>query len=161
MFGAMGEYYLDRGMGRRVDAGEAASILKQAQDSGLVTQPATAQNPAGMCNCCGDCCGPLSALNRHPKPAEIVFSNYFAQVDAAACTGCGLCEERCQMGAIALTADDHAGIDLDRCIGCGLCVTACPEEALSLVKKPDEQVKIPPANAFEQMMQMAQKRGIL
>ena len=64
------------------------------------------------------------------------------------------------MGALALTADDVAGIDLDRCIGCGLCVTSCPEEALALVQKPEKQLKTPPANGFEQMLQMAQKRGI-
>jgi electron transport complex protein RnfB len=161
MFGSMGQYYLDHSMGRRIELEEALNLLTKAREAGLVTQPASSQNPAGMCNCCGDCCGPLSALNRHPKPAKIVFSNYFAQVDEKTCTGCGLCEERCQMGAIAFTADDVAGIDLDRCIGCGLCVTTCPEEALSLVKKPEKQVKAPPANAFEQMMQMAQKRGIL
>ena len=161
MFGSMGQYYLDHSMGRRIELEEALGLLSAAREAGLVTQPASSQNPTGMCNCCGDCCGPLSTLNRHPKPAEIVFSNYFAQVDADACTGCGLCEERCQMDAIALTADDVAGIDLDRCIGCGLCVTTCPEEALSLIQKPEKQLKTPPANGFEQMMQMAQKRGIL
>jgi len=157
MFGSMGQYYLDHDMGRRVELEEAVGLLTAAREAGLVTQPATSQNPAGMCNCCG----PLSALNRHPRPAEIVFSNYFARVDTAACSGCGLCEERCQMGAVAATAQDVADIDLDRCIGCGLCVTACPEEALALVKKPAEDVKIPPANAFEQMVQMAQKRGLI
>ena len=161
MFGSMGQYYLDHDMGRRIELAEAVDLLTAAREAGLVTQPASSQNPGGMCNCCGDCCGPLSALNRHPKPAEIVFSNYFARVDAAACTGCGLCEERCQMGAVALTAEEQAGIDLDRCIGCGLCVTACPEEALTLEKKQDQGVKIPPANAFDQMVQMAQKRGII
>ncbi len=161
MFGSMGQYYLDHSMGRRIELEEALSLLIKADEAGLVTQPASSQNPGGMCNCCGDCCGPLSALNRHPKPAEIVFSNYFAQVDAQACTGCGLCEDRCQMGAIALTAEEHAAVDLDRCIGCGLCITTCPEEALALIKKSETEIKIPPANAFEQMMQMAQKRGVI
>ena len=161
MFGSMGQYYLDHNMGRRVELEDALNLLTEAREAGLVTQPASSQNPGGMCNCCGDCCGPLSALNRHPKPAEIVFSNYFAQVDLETCTGCGLCEERCQMGAITYSADTCAEINLDRCIGCGLCVTSCADEALSLVKKPEGQVKTPPANAIEQMMQMARKRGVL
>ena len=160
MFGSMGQYYLDHDMGRRIELEEAVDLLTAAREAGLVTQPASSRNPAGMCNCCGDCCGPLSALNRHPRPAELVFSNYFAQVDAEACSGCGLCEARCQMAAIALTAEDHAAIDPHRCIGCGLCVTTCPEKALSLVRKRDEDIKIPPANGFEQMVAMAQKRGI-
>lgn len=161
MFGSMGQYYLDQGMGRRIELDEALALLTKAGEAGLVTQPASSQNPGGMCNCCGDCCGPLSALNSHPRPAEIVFSNYFAQIDTGACTACGLCEERCQMAAIGVTEDDCAEINRDRCIGCGLCVTTCPEEALSLAKKSTEQVKLPPATVFEQMVQMAQKRGIL
>ena len=55
----------------------------------------------------------------------------------------------------------QARIDRDRCIGCGLCVTTCPDEALALIQKPEEQLKIPPVNSFEQMMGIAQKRGIL
>ena len=35
------------------------------------------------------------------------------------------------------------------------------DEALELVKKPEKQLKIPSANAFEQMVGMAQKKGIL
>lgn len=160
MFGSMGQYYLDHDMGRRIELEEALDLLAKANAAGLVTQPASSQNPAGMCNCCGDCCGPLSALNRHPRPAAIVFSNYYANVAAEDCSGCGLCEERCQMGAVALNDDDIAAINLDRCIGCGLCVTTCPEQALSLVKKSDRQIKVPPVTASEQMLQMAQKRGI-
>jgi len=71
MFGSMGRYYLDRDMGREVEADEAIWILTEAQEAGLVTQQATARNPGGMCNCCGDCCGVLSSLNRHPKPEPL------------------------------------------------------------------------------------------
>ncbi|RLC28519.1 MAG: 4Fe-4S ferredoxin, partial [Deltaproteobacteria bacterium] len=53
MFGSMGQYYLDHDMGRQIDVEEGTRILKNAHEAGLVTQPATAQNPAGMCNCCG------------------------------------------------------------------------------------------------------------
>jgi len=87
MFGSMGQYYLDRGMGRKISLDEAVYILKKCQEAGLVTQPATSQNPAGMCNCCGDCCAVLRALNKHSKPAEIIFSNYFAAVEVDNCTG--------------------------------------------------------------------------
>jgi ferredoxin len=161
MFGSMGQYYLDHDMGRRIELDEALALLTEAREAGLVTQPASSQNPGGMCNCCGDCCGPLSALNRHPRPAEIVLSNYYAQVDPDACTVCVLCEERCQMGAVEVAEDASARIDRDRCIGCGLCVTTCPEEALTLMKKSAANIQTPPANAAEQMLQLARKRGIL
>jgi Na+-translocating ferredoxin:NAD+ oxidoreductase subunit B len=159
MFGSMGQYYLDRNMGRQVSLEEALSILAQAAEQGLVTQPGTAQNPAGMCNCCGDCCGVLASLNKHPKPASLVLSNHFARVDAQLCTGCETCLERCQMAAIALTDQDKAEVNLDRCIGCGLCVIACPAEAISLAPKPQRQD--PPRTSAEQMRYMAQRRGLI
>jgi len=160
MFGSMGQYYLDHGMGREIDAGEAIQILAKAQEAGLVTQPATSQNPSGMCNCCGDCCGILNALNTLPNPPEYVFSNHFAVIDQEACSGCEVCIDRCQMGALKMNDDDVAQINPDRCIGCGLCVTTCPTEALQLVPKPEEKRRTPPANNVEQMMAMAEKRGI-
>jgi Pyruvate/2-oxoacid:ferredoxin oxidoreductase delta subunit len=160
MFGSMGQYYLDHGMGRRIDVEEAIQILTEAQEAGLVTQPGTSQNPGGMCTCCGDCCGVLTSLNRHPKPAEIVFSNHYAAVDQEACVGCEACLDRCQMGALTMNEKSVVQINLDRCIGCGLCVTSCPEEAMRLVPKPDNERRTPPASAREQMMLMAQKRGI-
>jgi electron transport complex protein RnfB len=160
MFGSMGQYYVDRGMGREVGTDEAIRILTEAQEAGLVTQPATAQNPGGMCNCCGDCCGVLSSLKRHPKPAEMVLSNYFAEVDRNECSGCETCLERCQMGAIEMNEDELAEIDLDRCIGCGLCVAACPQEAIQLTPKPEAQRRTPPENAAGQMAYMAQTRGL-
>lgn len=158
MFGSMAQYYLDHNMGRKVDADEAIKILEEAHKAGLVTQPATSQNPSGMCNCCGDCCGILRAVKRLPEPASHIFSNYYATVDEDACTGCGICEERCQMDAVRLDDEDIARIDLKRCIGCGLCITTCPVEALSLVKK--QEYRTPPATSAEQMMLMAQNRGI-
>jgi Na+-translocating ferredoxin:NAD+ oxidoreductase subunit B len=161
MFGSMGEYYLGRNMGREISLEEATSILERCAEEGLVTQPATSQNPAGMCNCCGDCCGVLKALNKHPKPARLVFSNRRAVVSADDCTGCETCLERCQMDAISINADERAEVNPDRCIGCGLCVTTCPTEAIRLDSKPEEDLRVPPASMMEQMMQMAQKRGVI
>ncbi len=160
-FGSMGQYYIDRGMGRRVDFDEAVSILKEAQDSGLVTQPATSQNPAGMCNCCGDCCGVLRSIKLYPRPAEIVFSNYFAAVDPELCTGCETCLDRCQMDAILMNDENQAVINRERCIGCGLCVTTCPSEAVKLMPKPPVEHMTPPVSGTEQMLTMARNRGLL
>ncbi len=160
MFGSMAQYYLDHDMGRQVDLDEATRILNEAQESGLVTQPATAQNPGGMCNCCGDCCGVLKSLNEYPKPAELVFSNYFAAVDEEACVGCEACLDRCQMNALSMNEEAHAKVNRNRCIGCGLCVTTCPSDAIALVLKPEETLKTPPSTSLEQMMNMAIKRGI-
>jgi Na+-translocating ferredoxin:NAD+ oxidoreductase RNF subunit RnfB len=161
MFGSMGQYYLDRNMGREISLEEAIDILSQCREAGLVTQPATSQNPSGMCNCCGDCCGILKALNKHPRPAELVFSNHTATVARDECTGCETCLDRCQMNALRMNADEVAVVNLDRCIGCGLCVTTCPTEAIKLMPKPDAEYQMPPVNSAEQMKRMAQKRGLI
>lgn len=161
MFGAMAQYYLDNRMGRKIDLDEAIRILSDAQAAGLVTQPATARNPGGMCNCCGDCCGVLRALNMHPRPSEIVFSNYVARLDSESCIGCGTCIDRCQMNALGMNDGGRAEIKADRCIGCGLCVTTCPSGALQLEQKSEEHFRVPPATAADQMLAMAKERGLL
>lgn len=161
MFGSMGQYYLDKNMGRAVSLEEATAILDQCRDAGLVTQPATSQNPSGMCNCCGDCCGVLKALKKHPQPASIVFSNHLVAIDPDECTGCESCLERCQMDALAMNTDELAQVDLDRCIGCGLCVSTCPADAIHLTPKKEAEQRQVPANTAEQMYKMAAKRGII
>jgi heterodisulfide reductase subunit A-like polyferredoxin len=58
----------------------------------------------------------LGPLKKQPMPAAAVKSNYFATVDADACTGCETCIDRCQIGAV--TTEDHtAAVNRDRCIG--------------------------------------------
>jgi len=161
MFGSMARFYIDNNLGRQVNVKEAVDILIKAQDAGLLTQPSTAQNPGGMCNCCGDCCGVLGAVKKYPKPAELVFSNYQASINVGNCTGCEICLDRCQMEAITMDKYDIAQIDLDRCIGCGLCVTACPSEVIGLIPKPDASRRIPPTTSSEQMMQIAKNRGVI
>lgn len=159
LFGSHGRYYIDHEMARQVSVEEAYKILERAEEAGLVTQPATMQNPGGMCNCCGDCCAVLRALNKLPNPAEVVLSNYYAVVDAELCVACETCLERCQMGAITINDDEAAQVNIDRCLGCGLCVTTCPSEALRLETKPEEQRRHPPETGRQQVMEMARQRS--
>ncbi len=154
-FGSHAQFYVDKGMGRFITLDEALSIIDRCEQDGLVPQPFVSQDAGGMCNCCGDCCGILRSIKMHPKPAAQVLTNYYAAVDAEACSACETCVDRCQMEAIKV--NDVAGVDRDRCIGCGLCVTTCPSEALSLVLKPERQE--PPATAKQYIMQLARTRG--
>jgi len=43
----------------------------------------------------------------------------------------------------------------------GLCVTTCDPEAIRLIPKSETEYHVPPANSAEQMMLMAQKRGLI
>jgi H+/Na+-translocating ferredoxin:NAD+ oxidoreductase subunit B len=157
LFGSHADYYIENKMARYITSEEACQILDKCEEAGLVNQPANMVNPGGMCNCCGDCCGVLRALNRLPNPGELVHNRYWAVVDPEECTGCEACLDRCQMNAIKI--DDTAKVDSARCIGCGLCVTTCPMEAIQLEEKPKERQVPPPASGQELMAITAEKRG--
>ena len=157
LFGSHADYYVENKMGRYITSEEACQILNQCEKAGLVNQPANMVNPGGMCNCCGDCCGVLRALNLLPNPGELVYNRYRAVIDLEECTGCEICLERCQMNAIEV--EDTAKINAARCIGCGLCVTTCPVEAIQLEEKPKELQLPPPATGQELMAMTAKRRG--
>ncbi len=159
MFGSMGQYYLDNSMGREISADEAIAIVARAQEAGLVTQPATSQNPNGMCNCCGDCCGVLASIKRDPCPADLVYSNNYAVVETDACIDCGECLPACHMEAIQLSEKGPTVILEKRCIGCGVCVTQCSSGAIKLKAKPAEKCRELPKNGVEQMLRMLEERG--
>jgi NAD-dependent dihydropyrimidine dehydrogenase PreA subunit/predicted transcriptional regulator len=150
-------YYIENGYGREITTDEALEILDQAHEAGLVCSPSNDQKGFVICNCCGCCCEILGSLKKIPIPSSIVASNYFAEVDEDSCTGCETCLDRCQMNAITME-EDVATINLEYCIGCGLCVTTCPSEALSLKRKEEAEVVVPPANAFELYQEIGKKR---
>jgi NAD-dependent dihydropyrimidine dehydrogenase PreA subunit len=160
MFGPMAQYYLENGLGRQIDSEEAIRILTEAQEAGLITQPSAAHAPFTLCNCCGDCCGFLHSISKHPRPAELVSTNYRMAVDFERCSNCGDCVERCEMKANSLSAEGVMIFDPNRCIGCGLCVSSCPEGARILVPKSEQELQEPPAGTRGQMARLAQQRGL-
>jgi ferredoxin len=94
-----------------------------------------------------------------PHPVDFWASSYHAEIAADACSQCGTCVSRCQVGAVALAGPSGAAkVNLSRCIGCGLCVATCPAEAIRLKKKRAEPP--PPANeeAFYDQVR-ANKKG--
>ncbi|MHA1459701.1 MAG: ATP-binding protein [Promethearchaeota archaeon] len=157
-FRSAGMAYITRGLGRIVTKEEALEILEQAEREGLVLQAGNSQRPMSLCTCCGCCCNLLVNEKKLEAPAQFFGSNYFAQVDEDLCTGCGVCEERCQMDAVEII-DDISNINLDRCIGCGVCVPTCPEEAIELIEK--EEKTIPAKNTMETYLQIAKKKAEL
>lgn len=53
-----------------------------------------------------------------------------AELNAEACTGCGLCVEHCRFDALSMV-DGLAVVDPVACEGCGVCGLVCPTEAFS------------------------------
>ena len=135
--------YAARGRARQISREECLSILDLAEEKGMVLQPGNSKKPNCICICCGCCCGVLTTAKKQPRPARFFATNYYARIDAASCTGCGVCVKRCQMDAI-LADGKTFRVDLDRCIGCGLCVTRCKPKAAGLIKK--DKLTVPPMN---------------
>ncbi|MGQ9722356.1 MAG: ATP-binding protein [Candidatus Jordarchaeum sp.] len=144
--GPLGQLYIDNRWGRQVSKKEALEILRKNEEAGLVHQPSNAQRPEFICSCCGCCCLLLSRLKQFPNPAELIHTNYQAQIDPELCTGCETCVERCQMNALTIV-ENVSTVNLIRCIGCGNCVPTCPSEAIRLRKKEEEI--IPPKTVEE------------
>lgn len=158
VFGTAAYFYEKRGIGRDIEMEECLDILNQADREGLVLQPNNAQNVTNICCCCGCCCQILIHVGRHSKPAEIVSSPFIAEHYPDSCTGCGVCEDRCQMRAISIQ-DDRIVLAPDRCIGCGLCVSTCPTHSLKLVRKFRERQTPVPADTMESHIRLARTRG--
>jgi Fe-S-cluster-containing hydrogenase component 2 len=158
-FGHIADFYLHNGMGRESSRVEVFQILEQADQEGLVIQPANARDALFICVCC-DCCSVIRNLKRHPQPASVVSSPFFAELEVKICEECGTCETRCQMEAI-LFDDISPRLDRERCIGCGLCVTTCPTGALQLVRKPVSERAPIPKSIPDANIQLGKVRGKL
>lgn len=125
---------------------EALAVLDRAEAAGLVHSVSNvARGVWFVCNCCGCCCAILRGINEFGLEHSIARANYYAEIETDACTGCGICLDRCQVHAIS-TSSGVAVVDRARCIGCGLCVTGCPSEAARLHPLPETEVVHPPAD---------------
>lgn len=131
------------GVGRKISNEEALAIMDRAEKAGLVFNPQNTQEPNFLCCCDKDCCHVLRSLKMYAKPAAMIKSNYFMEIDASQCKGCKKCVETCPMDAIKMKAKT-AVIDLDRCIGCGVCAAPCKNGAHILRQK--NVAHVPPKN---------------
>ncbi len=157
-FGDFARYYVDNGMGRRIDLDETLKILDLAEEAGLVLSPNNAQSIDAICCCCSCCCPGLRFAKMVDRPADMVQTYYVSKIDPELCTACEVCMERCPMDAIKLDGDFSEIID-GRCIGCGVCIPTCPEEAISLTAKPG--MEAPPVDFDETFQRMKAERGLV
>jgi NAD-dependent dihydropyrimidine dehydrogenase PreA subunit len=135
-FGAAAEYYIENGTGRRIDAEEAMRIVREADNAGLVHAGVNTRHLSNLCNCCPCCCASMRGITQKGLPWHKYFNPlYEAVIDQDSCTACGICVDRCPVGAVSIA--DTAGIDRDRCLGCGLCSGTCPSGAVRLRLRED------------------------
>ena len=147
---------------RTVTKAEAYALLDKAEKAGLVHLTWNVESGHFfICNCCGCCCGVLTAINELGiNAADVINSYYYARIDADECVACGTCkDERCQVNAIEV-ADGAYEIIREKCIGCGLCVTTCPSEAISMKRKSPEEIVLPPKDEMDWYEKRALARGV-
>jgi len=135
------QHILDNEKGREISKKEALEIFKKIQEAGLIIQPGNALEPNFICSCCGCCCDMITNMKKLDRPADLMHSNFYAEVDVESCSGCGTCEQRCQLDAISLE-EGIAVVIKELCIGCGNCTTTCPEDAIMLKKKEEEFIPV-------------------
>lgn len=85
---------------------------------------------------CADCDVDAPNLHLALRLQEVSSTEDFyglpkAVIDAARCTGCGLCEQHCRFDAI-LGQEGHCVVDPFRCEGCGVCTWVCPAAAATM-----------------------------
>jgi Na+-translocating ferredoxin:NAD+ oxidoreductase subunit B len=139
---------------------DALAILDQAEQAALVhTVSNVLAGVSYVCNCCGCCCAVLRGITEYGLEHSVAAANYRASMDAETCTGCEVCVDRCQVGAIAMRAG-IAVVNAAKCIGCGLCVTGCSAEAAALARRPASELVTPPADYAAWERERLENRGI-
>ena len=155
------------GVAERISNSEAMDILELAKAKGLAqTADNVQRNVSYICNCCGDCCGMMSAIRRFDLRHAIVTSNWISDIDLSRCNGCGRCTKVCPVNAITIEEQQltnrrkrWAVRDADLCLGCGVCYSACRHGALSMNPRPRRVFT--PESTFDRMVAMAIERGKL
>ena len=135
-FGKSARHTIGQGFARRVTKEEAKKIMERVEEAGLVHKAFhngsnIEKEENSICNCCKDCCDTFTLWRNGASPM-INSTMYLSVIDAASCTGCGICVDRCPVDAIALNDDGIAVREESSCIGCGVCARFCPADAISL-----------------------------
>jgi ferredoxin len=146
-----------QGIAREISKSEAHDILKLCIEKGLVQIGDNQRDRlAVICNCCGCCCDILLAYKRLGSTSLINPTNYIALVEKDACSGCGICADRCPVDAVSIQ-DDKAAVNRKLCLGCGVCTRFCPTKACKLETRP-EKVFVP-KNTAEKIALQAIDQG--
>ena len=150
VFDGAARFLAERSMAKLISLEEARQVLKKSEEAALVhTGSNNAEKLMFMCNCCPCCCHMLMLLTKREPPKGLAKSSYQARFNVEACINCGICEERCPMGAY-ITKEDTIDFSQNKCIGCGLCISTCPTDAIILEKRGDYS---PPAKNISELIE--------
>lgn len=129
-------------LGEIITNDDAIKRIGDAEDAGLVhIVRNNVSRDMLLCNCCSCCCTGLFFHHQTNYRYAMAPSRFKVKTDIDACTGCGICVDRCQFNAISV--EDVVKIDMDKCFGCGNCVITCADEALVLEEvHPKEFIRV-------------------
>lgn len=102
--GHAAEFYIRTNRGREITREEAFEIIKKAEENGLMhSMPNYDGNGEthAICNCCGCSCFAIRNASMLQN-ADMVRSNYVAEVDKDKCVACGECVVNCPTNAVKL-----------------------------------------------------------
>jgi Pyruvate/2-oxoacid:ferredoxin oxidoreductase delta subunit len=140
---------------------EALEVLQRSADAGLVHSVSNNQRGTHyICNCCTCSCGILRGMADLGIANVVARSAFVNVVDESLCLGSEDCLAYCQFAVLAMNDDFVVQVHTHRCVGCGVCVQSCLEEALSLVRRPEEEIKAPPATILDWGMERAMVREL-
>jgi ferredoxin len=134
------ERNIANGVAREITLDEALDVLEKTHEAGLVHlalghgdfyEPGVVNS---VCSCCSCCCSILSGILRFGLAPHLLTSHSVSVTVSSACTGCGVCVDRCQFGAREMV-NGSLSFNPELCFGCGLCVSTCPTNAITLVDK--------------------------
>lgn len=150
MFGKIAQFAMEHNFARPISKEDALRVLRESAEAGLVHKAFHVnldpdREEEAICNCCKCCCGTFQMYYKGAAPLHNL-SSFMASVAADACSGCGLCEEKCPMEAITIT-NGIAAVMENRCIGCGVCASRCPQGSIQMKKPGLRKVFVPPKRA--------------
>lgn len=147
VFGIFADFYLENGNAREITVEEALEHIHHTDADNNIIEVLNTRDVEVMCSCCPCCCGVMKALMFFGGPSKQFASNYRIQYDESKCIKCGKCAQRCFMKAIVGKEDKSPEMAYENCVGCGLCATNCPTQALTLHKKPENELYLPPTDS--------------
>ena len=131
------DFLIRAGIGKKVDRKTMLEKLDLAEKHNLVHMSDNSRSGfTFVCNCCGCCCGILTATTKLGRNAPVIKSSLIAEWDSKKCKGCGKCSRVCQVNALT-QVNKVTVFSEQRCLGCGKCIDTCPEGAPRLVPRAD------------------------